>query len=318
MNQFPSILEGIDDLNDDHINGLMTLAKKIKDKLINRSYSPFNNFSHEIIATSFLENSTRTKLSFAVAIQKLGAMYLDFNAEKSSMNKGESIEETLLTLYHQGVNLCILRTSITGQLKQFKENPPIKIINGGDGVNEHPTQALLDLFTFMELGLELEGKTVTIVGDCIHSRVGHSLCRLLPKFGMNIILCGPKNFLPEMAPKNTTLSNNLDEAIKSTDYLYLLRIQKERHSEDVKNKSEDDDYIKNFGVTSKKLKKWNRKIPIFHPGPCNLDVEISADLLRTNLYKGYEQVKNSIYMRMAIIEAILENGDQNIGKTTSN
>ena len=148
MAPFPSLLESIDDLNRNHIDSLLNRCLFFKQ---NPHIAPFSQPPKPIIATSFLENSTRTKHSFAVAIRRLGGLFLDFNAETSSLKKGETLEETFLTLFYQGVNLCVFRSSVSHQLKEFKLAPPIKLVNGGDGVNEHPTQALLDLFTLLEL-----------------------------------------------------------------------------------------------------------------------------------------------------------------------
>lgn len=306
MSSFPSLLESTDDLSDNLISNLISRARSFKE---NPSMTP--PFSHilprPIIATSFLENSTRTKHSFAVAIERLGGSYLDFNAETSSLKKGESLEETFLTLKHQGIDLCVLRTSISHQLAEFKKHPPIKLVNGGDGINEHPTQALLDLYTMLELSPNLKGKTITIMGDVVHSRVGHSLQKLLPRFGMNVQLFGPDSFIPE--EKRTGKSR--EEIIRSSDFLYMLRIQKERHSS--QENSFYENYLEKFGVSLDILKKVNKLIPVLHPGPANIGVEIDQSLIKSSLYKGYLQVENSIYVRMAIIEAMLLNGDKNIG-----
>jgi aspartate carbamoyltransferase catalytic subunit len=313
MNSFPSILESIGDLSKMQIDGLLSLASKFKHR---ESESTLFTYRRPVIATSFLENSTRTKHSFAIAIQRLGAIYLDFNAETSSLKKGESLEETFLTLFNQGVNLCIFRSSVSHQLRQFKDSPPIKIINGGDGINEHPTQALLDLFTMLELSQDLSGKTFAIFGDYVHSRVGHSLVKLLPQFGMNIILCGPEAFLPPKSslPKEVELSTDRDETLKKCDFIYLLRIQKERHQENRPNLfSSDDEYHQTYGVSLDLLKRMQKLVPVLHPGPANIGVELDTALIKSSLYKGYLQVQNSIPMRMAIIQSMLVNNDKNIG-----
>ena len=324
MNSFPSLLESIADLNKNQIDGLLSLASKFKHR---EGESTQFTYRRPVIATSFLENSTRTKHSFAVAIQKMGAIYIDFNAETSSLKKGESLEETFLTLFNQGVNLCIFRSSVSHQLSQFREFPPIKLINGGDGINEHPTQALLDLFTLQELAApqssddfsSLAGKTLAIFGDNIHSRVGHSLISLLPQFGIKIILCGPESFLPEKSslPPGVELSTKRDETLSRCDFIYLLRIQKERHlTENTLNyfSTNDKDYHKSYGVNLELLKKLQKLVPVLHPGPANIGVELDTALIKSSLYKGYHQVQNSIPMRMAIIQSMLVNNDKNIGK----
>lgn len=268
------------------------------------------------MATSFLENSTRTKHSFEVAIYKLGGFFLDFNAETSSLKKGETLLDTLITLKAQGVDLCIIRTSISNQLDEFRNSPPIKIINGGDGVNEHPTQALLDLFTLIELAgsaANLKGKTMTIVGDLIHSRVGHSLIKLLPQYGMSLILCGPPEFLPAFElPTNVRLKTHLDEAILESDFLYMLRVQKERHEKNYEHTFTD--YIKNYGVSLKRLQDLNKLVPVLHPGPCNIGVELDLEITKSKFYQAHFQVENSVPMRMAIIHSILNNEHTHIGK----
>lgn len=317
MKSFPSVFESINDLTIDHLNGLLELSKKFKGYAEDWQGLPVPFLKNPIIATSFLENSTRTKHSFAIAIKKLGATYIDFNADTSSLKKGETLEETLLTLKSQGIDLCVIRTSVSNELSQFKENPPIKIINGGDGVNQHPTQALLDLFTMKEISNNnLEGKTITILGDIVHSRVGHSLIDLLPQFGIKVILCGPKEYLPGQDElknySNVVTSTNRDQSIEKSDYLYLLRIQKERHGSQYAHIYED--YHNQYGVNVDLLNKLGKRIPILHPGPANVGVEISKDLMDSDLYCGYEQVRNSIYMRMAIIQAVLQNNDKNVGK----
>ncbi len=311
MASFPSLLESISDLNRPHIDSLLSRAKYFKD---NPHLTPLNSTPKPIIATSFLENSTRTKHSFAVAIRRLGGLYLDFNAETSSLKKGESLEETFLTLFYQGINLCVFRSSVSHQLDQFRGNLPIKLINGGDGVNEHPTQALLDLFTLLELDSDLRGKTLSIFGDIIHSRVAHSLMKLLPLYGVKVLLSGPHDYLPAKSdiPPGVEISLNRDESILRSDFIYLLRIQKERHAGKVNEHF--DDYLEHFGVSLALLKKLNKTIPVLHPGPANIGLELDLPLIKSSLYKGYLQVENSIPMRMAIIEAMLKNNDQNIGK----
>ncbi len=309
MKNFPSVFESIKDLNKEHVDGLLKLAKKYKERPCDPSL--FSS-RRPIIATSFLENSTRTKHSFTIATHRLGAIPLDFDAETSSLKKGENLEETLLTLHSQGVEACIIRTSVSHELAPFKSFAPIKIINGGDGIHQHPTQALLDLFTISEMNIDLNGKTLCILGDCKHSRVGHSLIDLLPLYGAKIILCGPKQFLPQDSDNpHVTLSEDLDDAISKSDILYTLRIQKERHDKKLEKTLKN--YSESYGVTLQKLKSLDKKIPVLHPGPCNIGVELSLDIMRSDYYQGYKQVENSIYMRMAIITAILENNDKTVG-----
>jgi len=303
MNGLPPILAEVRDLNFEQIQSLLLSAKKLKMGVVPVGKYQLGENRQPIIATSFLEHSTRTKHSFAVAIQKLGAMYIDFNADFSSLKKGESLEETLLTLNHQGVDLCIMRTSNSHQFDEFRENPPIKMINGGDGINQHPTQALLDLMTFIEDGHKLSGATMAIIGDCIHSRVGHSLMELIPQFGAKIILCGPEECLPkQVSNSNIILTTDTDEAIRKSDFLYVLRIQKERHTGPAPYYH---NYLETQGVSLERLKRLGRMLPVYHPGPCNIGVELDRAIVKSDYYRGYQQVVNSVYMRMAIIKGML-------------
>lgn len=310
MTSFPSLLESIDDLAFEQIEMLVSRARQFKS---NSSAHQLPIQPKPILATLFFENSTRTKHSFSIAADRLNVMHVDFNAEKSSLSKGETLEDTFLTLHHQGVNICVLRTSVGHQLSEFKKSLPIKIINGGDGTNEHPTQALLDLMTLLDLSQNIiRNKTIAIIGDINHSRVAHSLVKILTHYKANIILCGPLEFLPKEAQtSNVKTSLDRDDTIKKADFIYLLRVQKERHEKN--ENSSPDDYVTNFGVTLEKLKSLDKLVPILHPGPANVGVEIDHDLIRSSLYKGHLQVQNSIPMRMAIIEAMLLNNDQNIG-----
>jgi len=308
MNSFPAVFESIDDLDITQLQYLLLYSQKLKQNSVPLGMQQFSTSTRPIVATSFLENSTRTKHSFAIAVQKLGAMYLDFAAETSSLKKGESLAETLLTLKYQGVDVCVIRTSVSHELRPFKLQPPIKIINGGDGINEHPTQALLDLFTMQEIGFAVAGKTIAIIGDCVHSRVGHSLMKLLPLFGAKILLCGPLEYLPKKTAAGVSLTDSLAEALEKSDLLYLLRIQKERHGSEQSQKHSSiyHQYHDHYGMNLNRLKQCSREIPVFHPGPANIGVEISHDLMKSAYYQGYQQVVNSIYMRMAIIKSMID------------
>lgn len=309
MLNFPSVLESIEDLDKTQIDGLLKLAQKFKNRV-----SSTTNFTttRPVVATLFLENSTRTKHSFLISIENLGGRSMDFNASTSSFSKGESLEQTLLTLYSQGVSLCIIRTSENNIFKPFKTNAPIRLVNGGDGTNEHPTQALLDLFTMLEWEGGIEGKTIAIMGDCLHSRVTHSLVKLLPQYGAKIIIGGPQE-LSENYAKSTGLEyiSSAKECLKRADIAYLLRMQLERHANSVSNIK---DYNENFGLSLDLMKKENKFIPVYHPGPCNIGVELDESLIKSKYYRGHEQVKHSIPMRMSILLAMLENGDKEVGR----
>lgn len=303
---FPSILEGIEDLNREQVEKLLARTKELK--IGSPARLPLKRKIS--VATSFLENSTRTKLSFIMAIKLLEGIHIDFEAEKSSLKKGETLEQTLLTLNYQGIDICVVRTKETKLLSQFKEKPPIKMINGGDGTNQHPTQALLDLFTLSDYFKgELAGKKVAIIGDCTHSRVTHSLMKLLPQFGIEVTLCGPSEFMPKTCPPEIKQSDKLEDVLSKTDAIYLLRIQTERHN----NQFDMSSYNKKWGLNIDLLRSLGRHIPVFHPGPANIGIEVDQAVVDSQTWMAHKQVENSVFVRMAIIEAMVTNGDTNIG-----
>ncbi|OFZ26797.1 MAG: hypothetical protein A2381_06560 [Bdellovibrionales bacterium RIFOXYB1_FULL_37_110] len=306
---FPSILESISDLNLGQVEYLLNSAKGFK---YNPRKHPYYEVNPPVVATCFLEHSTRTRNSFVLAAEKLGAIYLNFDPATSSLKKGENLEETFLTLRSQGVDLCVVRTAVPGELHPFKNHPPFKIINGGDGMHQHPTQALLDLFTMIETGFRPKGNTMAIIGDCEHSRVCHSLIDLMTMVGCKIILCGPSGCLPRQTPhKNVELTSDVTYAINNSDLLYLLRIQKERHKK-FGESNYFSDYPWSHGITMERLRKLDKNVPVYHPGPANIGIEIGACVFKNPTtkhelgYLGYEQVRHSLWMRMAIIMAMLE------------
>lgn len=318
MTSFPSVLESVNDLTNDQIIELFKLANNIEnDKVL---LEEKNSLKKPTIYTLFLEDSTRTKLSFASCAQKIGAHYLDFPIHTSSMNKGENLEETLLTLKAQGADLVIIRAKECEILNQFTKNPPIKLINGGDGKNEHPTQALLDFYFLqktipLELN-ELKNFTLGIAGDVIHSRVAHSLMKLLPRFGVKVALFGPTHFIPQdlhqYFGKDITVYNDKQSFLKNIDLLYLLRIQLERHNNDmVKNRDElKNEYLEKYGFCENELCNFkNKYIKVMHPGPVNVGLELDLELLKSPRYLGLNQVEVSMPVRMAILLQMLNNND---------
>lgn len=307
MTVFPSVLDSIDDLNLNQIHSLLHLAKKYKE-----NYKESGNSSEALkgkrLCTFFLENSTRTKFSFQVAAQNLGMHIVDVDPSKTSLEKGESLLETFRTFKAQGIDLITIRSNLDELLVPYKKSPPLKLINAGDGKREHPTQALLDLMTLDLLFPNLQGKKLVILGDSKHSRVAGSLCKLLPQLGIETTLCGPEYFLPE---KKLGLENNhssdIAKSLKEADILYLLRVQKERHPKEFQL----DDYILKYGMTWSKVQSLKKAVPVLHPGPFNLGIEIDQELVDhpiTKLeagYGGYLQVENSVFMRMSILTHIL-------------
>lgn len=315
MDRFPTVLESVRDLNAEQIHWLLGRTQEFKKE--SKTLSP-QNFSARglcrelrapiVACTFFAEHSTRTKLSFTRGLQLLGAEFLNFDSGTSSLKKGESLRETFYTIKAMGVNLLIFRCPVSFGLAPFKAQPPFSIINAGDGKNEHPTQALLDLFTMLEQEKDLKGKKIAIIGDIEHSRVSHSLIHLLPLFGAKVVLVGPRFFWPKNPPgPHVEFCESRDEAIKKCDLLYLLRIQTERHAE-AELPFSLPEYVKEFGVSYQHLKKIGRLIPLYSPGPANIGVEIDEEAIQSELFVGHTQVENGVFMRMSIMEAMFLKG----------
>lgn len=314
MKPFPLILESIKDLTKGQVQDVFKLAKSFK----NGSEPEGTPFSFKenkstqkadfgskrpLIATFFQEPSTRTKNSFAIAAKRLKTDYVDLAPQFSSLKKGEDLEQTFITLKYQGVNLIICRSPLE-KISSRVKIPNVAYINGGDGKNEHPTQALLDAFSMIDKGLDLSKTTIALIGDILHSRVAHSLMKLIPELGGKVLICGPSDWLPkdDLGPSIERVSS-LEEAILKADVLYPLRIQKERHQNTTQN---EDYFIKYFKVSLKKLNEMNREPLVFHAGPFNIGVEIDQDLLESPLFQAYNQIENSIFIRMSIIQLMLQ------------
>ncbi|MDA0986828.1 MAG: aspartate carbamoyltransferase catalytic subunit [Bacteroidetes bacterium] len=292
-------LLSINDLSKNDINKILKEARNYKN-----SKSIKRNFKNEILTFLFFENSTRTKLSFELAAKKLGINTLNFNLNSSSLKKGESIYDTLKTLEAMGVSIICVRHTENYFPKNISNISAISIINAGDGTNEHPSQALLDLFTLKEKFGTIKKLKVGIVGDIIHSRVARSNIFALNKFGAKIFICGPKNLIPKNLNKyNVTKLTSVDELIKKVDVLITLRIQFERLNK--KEFPSKKIYYKHFGITSGRIKKNNPKIYIMHPGPINREVEISSEVADSKNSLILEQVANGIPVRMGILNWIL-------------
>lgn len=255
------------------------------------------------IALIFCENSTRTKLSFEMAADKLGVRFHDFDTAKSSFSKGESMKDTIENLYAIGINGVVIRHSEAGFIdKTYSEaDCPMEFINAGDGNNAHPTQALLDFYTMTKRFGSVEDKKIAIIGDVKHSRVAHSNVELLKKFGADIWICAPKYFKDEI--KDVNFTDKLEVALKDADVAMFLRVQNERLEERIPIF----DYVHEYGLTMKKLQNFCKNdVLIMHPGPVNRDVEISSEVLDSEYGKVIlEQAHNGVFVRMAVLEMLL-------------
>ncbi len=292
-------------LSKNQLENIFNLAKHYKE---NKDLDLKQTFPNKTIGFLFYEPSTRTKGSFYQASSKLGLNILDFSPSTSSVVKGESLIDTAKNLIALGVDLFILRHNQAGSSQFLSKYIDKPVINAGDGMHAHPTQALLDAFTLVEIYNSLEKKKIAIIGDIRHSRVARSNIYTLKTLGAEVTLVGPSTFIPEEAEKlGVKVTNNIEE-ILNYDAIMALRIQKERQlSGYIPSLSE---YFKFYGLKDKHLSKIKENALIMHPGPMNRGVEISSKVANSEKSIILQQVENGVYIRMAII-AILLGGENN-------
>ncbi|OZM58525.1 aspartate carbamoyltransferase [Lottiidibacillus patelloidae] len=256
------------------------------------------------IANLFYENSTRTKLSFEVAEQKLGFKILNVDVHTSSVQKGESLYDTVKTLEAIGVDAVVIRHPEENYFKTLIENINIPIINGGDGCGNHPTQSLLDLYTIFEHFNRFTNLNVVICGDLRHSRVARSNAEVLTRLGATVSYSGPEKWFDHTLPKGEFLT--MDEAVKHADVLMLLRIQEERHQQ--ANNEKDTSYLEQYGLTVERERKMKQNSIIMHPAPVNRGFEIADELVECHRSKIFRQMSNGVFVRMAVLKFALQNG----------
>ncbi|PKQ28708.1 MAG: aspartate carbamoyltransferase [Candidatus Anoxymicrobium japonicum] len=256
------------------------------------------------IVNMFLEPSTRTKISFEVAAKRLSADVMNFSPAASSFSKGESLKDTGNTIVAMGVDALVIRSSSAGAPHILADWVDCSVINAGDGMHEHPTQALLDLFTMREWLGRLEGLKVAIVGDIDHSRVARSNIHALNKVGAEVMLVAPRSLLPEAVEEiGVTVTSSLDEALEWCDVLYLLRIQVERVNESRFPSLRE--YMLLYGLTQTRWSRLKRKPLVMHPGPMNRGVEIASEVADEVEPVIIAQVSAGVAVRMAVLYDIL-------------
>lgn len=298
-------LLGLRDLSRDEIMTILELAAKMKLKIDDPELRS-NELRKSSIVTLFYENSTRTKMSFMLAGDYLGAMVKDLGVATSSVNKGESLIDTGMTLDQMGINVMIIRHQLTGAAHILAKNVKASVVNAGDGSNEHPTQALLDLFTILEYKKRFDGLNVTILGDISHSRVARSNAFGLTKLGANVTLAGPSTLVSNsMKCLGVNVTSDIPAAISNADVVMGLRIQFERQ----KNMPFPNlrEYSSLFGVNNELLKKYAKEdVLIMHPGPVNRGVELASEVIDGKNSVINVQVKNGVAVRMAILKLLTE------------
>ena len=301
MNKSLSInnLLSINELNINDINLIFKTATYFKE-IINRPIKKVPTLRDITIANLFFENSTRTKLSFELAEKRLSSDIINFSAQYSSLNKGESLIDTVNNILAMKVDIIVLRHPSPGAAFFLSKNIKSIIINAGDGSHEHPTQALLDSFSLIEKIGDLKNKNIAIVGDILHSRVALSNIYILKKMGVNVRVCGPKTLIPRhIKSLGVDVSYDLIDTLKWCDAVNMLRIQNERMS--LKFFPSNREYSKLYGLNNDVMEKLNNKIFILHPGPINRGVEISSEIADSDQAIILDQVENGVAIRMAVI-----------------
>ena len=292
-------LLAIKDLNKDDINLIFKTADNFK-KIINQPIKKVPSLRDITIANLFFENSTRTKLSFEIAEKRLSADILNFSSSSSSVNKGESLIDTVNNILAMKVDMIVMRHPNPGAALFLSKKVNAKIVNAGDGSHEHPTQALLDAYSIKEKLNDLKSKNILLLGDIMHSRVALSNIYCLRKLGANVKVCGPSSLIPKyLHLLNIEHIPDLEIALNWCDVVNVLRIQLER--QDVQYIPSLREYAMTYGVNKNILSSIKKNKIIMHPGPINRGVELSSDVADSEHSIILDQVENGVAIRMAIL-----------------
>jgi aspartate carbamoyltransferase catalytic subunit len=293
-------LLGIKDLTKEDIDLILATATQFKE-VLQRPVKKVPSLRDVTIVNLFYENSTRTRMSFELAERRLSADVLNFAASTSSSAKGETLLDTVNNILSMKVDMVVMRHSASGAPHFLAKHIPAAIVNAGDGINEHPTQALLDAFSMQEKFGSLQGIKVAIVGDIMHSRVALSNIYLLTKMGAEIMVAGPPTLIPTYIKEalGVKVEYNLKKALAWCDVANVLRIQLERQSQPLFSSLRE--YNLAYGVSRKLLDSLGKEIVIMHPGPINRGVELDSDVADGPYSIILQQVENGVAVRMAVL-----------------
>ena len=298
----------LDNFSPAEIRLVLDTAKEMK-KIVRSNVKKLPNLRGKAIINLFLEASTRTRTSFELAGKYLGADVVSINAGTSSITKGESLRDTLMTIEAMGVDCIVIRHKSEGAAEYAAQAVKPVIINAGDGAHAHPSQALLDLFTIESFKNRLEGLKVAIIGDILHSRVARSDIYGLTKMGAEIHIAGPKTLLPRFFKfDGVTVHENIEDAIKNADVINVLRIQLERQQAGLFPSPRE--YARVYGINDERLKLAKDDVLILHPGPQNKGLEISNAVTYGKHSAIHEQVQNGVAVRMALLDLTLNGGEK--------
>lgn len=294
-------LLGIKDLAKEDIALILSTATQFKE-VLQRPVKKVPSLRDVTVVNLFFENSTRTRMSFELAEKRLSADSLNFTASASSVSKGETLLDTVNNILSMKVDMVVMRHSASGAPHFLAKHIPAAIINAGDGINEHPTQALLDAFSMQEkLNCSLEGLRVAIIGDIMHSRVALSNIYLLTKMGAEVTVAGPPTLIPKYISEalDVQVEYNVKKALQWCDVANVLRIQLERMNQPLFSSLRE--YSLAYGINKKMLDSLNKEIVIMHPGPINRGVELDSDVANGPHSIILNQVENGVAVRMAVL-----------------
>ena len=292
-------LLGLEPLEVQEIETILALAKEFKLHLQKKEL-PSKNLKGKRIVNLFMEPSTRTRVAFEIAAKSLSADVISIASQSSSLTKGETLKDTAKNIQALGADAIVIRHSSAGSPLFLSKTIPVPIINAGDGAHEHPSQALLDIFTLREKLGTLSGKNIVILGDILFSRVARSNLWGLKKLGANVTFVGPSTLVPRDFEKlGANVSHNVNESLKKADAIMLLRIQHERQS--TSHFPSLEEYTKVFGLNMDRAKLLKPNAIILHPGPINRGVEIDSSIADSKNSVILQQVTNGIAVRMAIL-----------------
>ena len=293
-------LLGIRELTPTDIQLILDTATQFKE-VLQRPVKKVPTLRDVTIVNLFYENSTRTRMSFELAERRLSADVLNFAASSSSAAKGETLLDTVNNILSMKVDVVVMRHSASGAPHFLAKHIPAAIVNAGDGINEHPTQALLDAFSIREKMGSLEGKKIAILGDIMHSRVALSNIYLLKKMGAEVMVAGPPTLIPKYMEQafDVRVEYNLKKALQWCDVANVLRIQLERQNQVLFSSLRE--YNLAYGVKKEMLDSLGKEIVIMHPGPINRGVEIDSDVADSKQSIILQQVENGVAVRMAVL-----------------
>jgi aspartate carbamoyltransferase catalytic subunit len=292
-------LLGLESLEVQEIETILELAKEFKLHLENKEL-PSKNLKGKRIVNLFMEPSTRTRVAFEIAAKSLSADVISIASQSSSLTKGETLKDTAKNIQALGADAIVIRHASAGSPLFLSKTIPVPIINAGDGAHEHPSQALLDIFTLKEKLGSLSSKNIVILGDILFSRVARSNLWGLKKLGANVTFVGPSTLVPRDFEKlGANVSHNVNESLKKADAIMLLRIQHERQS--TSHFPSLEEYTKIFGLNIDRSKLLKPNAIILHPGPINRGVEIDSSIADSKNSVILQQVTNGIAVRMAIL-----------------